>query len=105
MGGDVGESTTSSIEWLPAAVEDLIRVREFIRTKNPTAAKKAAERISSAITILQDNPEVGRPLFDGLEGFRDLVVPFGQGGYVIRYRMNDNVCVIVRLWHTKEDYP
>ena len=100
----MGENTTS-IAWLPEAVDDLVRLRDFIRVKNPAAAKKAAERITSAILILQDNPEVGRPLFEGLEGFRDLIVPFGQGGYVVRYRMQGTTCVIIRIWHTKEDFP
>ncbi len=104
VGGRMGENTTT-IAWLPEVIDDLVRLRDFIRVKNPAAVKKAAERITSAILILQNNPEVGRPLFEDMAGFRDLIVPFGQGGYVIRYRMHATTCVIIRIWHTKEDFP
>jgi hypothetical protein len=37
-------------------------------------------------------------------GYRELIVPFGAGAYIIRYRIDPrrNVVVITRLWHGRE---
>ncbi len=33
------------------------------------------------------------------EEFRDLYAPFGKGGYTIRYRIKQQIIIIVRVWH------
>ena len=93
------------ISWLPGALQDLRRLREFIQSKNPAAAKKAAYSIKEALAILQENPKAGMPLFEALQGFHDLMVPFGRNGYIVRYREDGDGIVIVRVWHTREDRP
>ncbi len=91
------------IEWLPDAIQDLVRLRNFIRSTNPIAAKRAATRIVEGINILQDNPRVGVPI-EGLDGFYDLYLRFGAGNYIIRYRERDPKCVvIVRVRHSREN--
>jgi hypothetical protein len=37
-------------------------------------------------------------------GYRELVVPFGSGAYIIRYRIDTrrDAVVITRLWHGRE---
>ena len=70
------------ITWLPEAVLDLARLRDFIRDKNPDAAQRAVQRIRQATTLLSDNPEAGRPVED-LFPFRDLTIPFGSGNYLL----------------------
>ena len=94
----------TQISWLPGAVKDVARLREFIKKDNPIAAKKAGQRILSAVNILIKNPEVGTPSLDeDCELFRDLYAPFGQGGYTIRYRIKDRAVVITRVWHSREE--
>jgi hypothetical protein len=44
---------------------------------------------------------VGRPVGDDTER-RELVVPFGAGAYVLRYRIQDETVVITRVWHSRE---
>ncbi|WP_295801720.1 type II toxin-antitoxin system RelE/ParE family toxin [uncultured Microbulbifer sp.] len=90
------------IIWLPEAVTDLMRLRSFIQQENPEAAKKAARRIQEAIKILQNNPEAGRPVEEAMP-FRDLVIPFGSGNYIVRYRETVASLVIVRLRHSREN--
>ncbi|MCF6437007.1 type II toxin-antitoxin system RelE/ParE family toxin [Pseudoalteromonas sp. MMG022] len=87
--------------WLPDAVKDVMRLREFIREKNPSAAQRAASRIKEGVMLLMDNPESGRPVA-GLSAFREVMMPFGAGNYVLRYREDGNKVVIVRVWHSKE---
>ncbi len=92
---------TPRVIWLPEAAEDLTRLREFIAQENPTAARRAAQRIQSGVLILIDNPEAGKPLEDGTER-RELFLPFGTGAYVLRYRLHGRVVVIIRVWHSRE---
>jgi len=55
-----------------------------------------------AALSLRDLPERGRPA--ARRGYRELIVPFGRGAYVIRYRIDydRNTVVIVRIWHGRE---
>ncbi len=92
------------INWLPGALQDTARIREFLRKENPLVIKKASQRILSAIDILTKNPEAGMPSSDeDCEAFRDLYAPFGRGGYTIRYRFKQQTIIIVRVWHSREE--
>jgi plasmid stabilization system protein ParE len=53
-----------SLKWLPEALSDLARLRDFIRVHNPDAAQRAAKRILEAAHKLQALPEIGRPVLD-----------------------------------------
>ena len=50
---------------------------------------------------LADFPEIGQPMNDGTDR-RELFLPFGTGGYVLRYITDMEVIVIIRAWHNKE---
>ena len=90
------------IVWLPSAVNDLNRLRSFIRSESTLAAKRAALRIKEGVSLLQQNPDAGKPVPD-LLSFRDLVLPFGAGEYIVRYRRIDpSRIVIVRVRHSRE---
>lgn len=90
------------IAWLPEAARDVVRLRNFIQEKNPQAAKRAASRIKEAAQILKESPEAGRPVEEILS-FRDLIIPFGGGNYILRYREELDRVVIVRVRHSKEE--
>lgn len=90
------------IVWLPEAARDVARLRAFIQEKNPQAAQHAASRIKEAAQILTENPEAGRPVEEVLP-FRDLIIPFGSGNYILRYREEPSRVVIVRVRHSKEE--
>lgn len=92
------------INWLPGALEDMTRLRQFLKKENPLVVKKASQRILSAVNLLINNPEVGMPSHDeNCETFRDLYAPFGRGGYTIRYRVIQQTIIIVRVWHSREE--
>jgi plasmid stabilization system protein ParE len=90
------------IVWLPEAARDVVRLRTFIQEKNPQAAQRAASRIKEAVQILNENPEAGRPVEEVLS-FRDLIIPFGSGNYILRYREGLDRVVIVRVRHSKKE--
>jgi plasmid stabilization system protein ParE len=90
-----------ALRWAPGAVADLVRLRSFLGDKNPAAAARAAQRLREAAALLRSQPELGHAV-DG-EVFRDLLAPFGGGAYVLRYRIDDDAVVIVRVWHGREE--
>jgi len=93
---------SSEIVWLPSAARDVGRLKEFIKSENPAAAIRAANRIKEATKILKDNPRAGKPI-DDLFPFRELFIPFGNGNYVLRYREERNRVIITRIKHSRED--
>lgn len=90
--------------WLPEAVKDLDRLYQFLLTNDPEAATRAIQRIRDAASILRDHPEIGRP-YPPLPEFRELSIPFGSRGYVLRYRVTAEAIVVVRVWHSLEHRP
>ena len=93
----------SEIVWLPCAFRDVARLRNFIKSENPRAAQRAAKRIVEGVNILQENPEAGLPV-ENLIDYRDLMLTFGAGEYIIRYRRETaSRMVIVRVRHSKEE--
>lgn len=93
------ESSTVLI-WTPAARADLIRLRGFIEPHNPEAARRAAEAIKEGAKLLLAYPAIGKRV-EGRQD-RELLIPFGQRGYVLRYRLDDQTVFILRVWHSLE---
>lgn len=91
----------SKIVWLPEALEDIQRLRLFLEEKNPTAANRAGLILKAGAKRLVDFPERGYPMNEGTDR-RELFLPFGTGGYVLRYMTDMEVVVIIRAWHSKE---
>ena len=86
----------------PEAAADLNRLRAFLAHKNPDAAQRAAASLIQAIQSLDMFPDRGRPT--GIEGVRELIVPFGSSAYVLRYAYLADVdeVVVLRIWHGRE---
>ena len=85
------------------AVSGLERCHQFLVDKNPLSALKAAQAIKQKLTILETDPRIGRPLND-LPELRELIISFGDSGYVVLYRFdenNDSVYVLA-FRHQKE---
>ena len=86
--------------WLPEALEDLGRFYGFLIEKDALAAERAILTISSSADKLQDLPQVGRPMGDDTDR-REFVVPFGAGAYALRYRIDRDAVVVIRVWHSR----
>ena len=90
------------VKFAPAALRDLERLREFLRPKNPAAAKRAAVAIAKAIQVLGPHPQIGRPAYDMEPEYRELLVDFGDSGYVVLYRYESDLVTVLALRHQKE---
>ncbi|MGO3130292.1 MAG: type II toxin-antitoxin system RelE/ParE family toxin [Alcaligenes sp.] len=86
-----------------SAAQGLERCRQFLATKAPEAAKRAGQAIQQQLLLLETVPSIGRPLPEMPE-LRELVIAFGDSGYVALYRhepTNDTVYVLA-FRHQKE---
>ncbi len=81
----------------------LERCRQFLAAKTQDAAKRAGQAIERQFLLLETAPDMGRPLPETPE-LRELVIPFGDSGYVALYRheaAHDSVYVLA-FRHQKE---
>jgi plasmid stabilization system protein ParE len=64
---------------------------------------RAAEAIERQLELLESTPEIGRPLAEMPE-LRELLIAFGDSGYVALYRYvpAENVVFILAFRHQKE---
>ena len=90
------------VKYAPAAIRDLQRLREFLQSKNPLAARRSAEVIMKSLKILGNQPQVGRAIEDMPEEFREWIIEFGDSGYIARYRFDGHDVTILGLRHQKE---
>ena len=65
------------------ALDHIDRAFQFLRDKDPAAARSAVAAIQSAVDNLAAHPLVGRRLEGEL---RELVISYGHSGYVALYR-------------------
>jgi plasmid stabilization system protein ParE len=86
------------------AQRDLQRLRGFLKTKNQLAARKAGEVIVRAIQQLKMQPDTGRPVSLLPLEYQELVIGFGDSGYVMLYRHDRETdrTVILTVRHQKE---
>ena len=90
------------VRFSPTALNDLERLREFLRSRNPAAAKRAAVAITQAIQLLEQHPQIGRPAEEMDIEYRELPIDFGDSGYVALYRYEDDLVIVLSLRHQKE---
>ncbi len=74
----------------------------FLAPKNIAAARRAVKAIRDSVKVLAEHPRIGRPVVDMDEAFRDWVIDFGDSGYVVRYRIENDGVIILAVRHQKE---
>jgi plasmid stabilization system protein ParE len=81
----------------------LRRCRGFLALANPRAARRAAQVIERQFALLETAPDIGRPFPDTPE-LRELVIGFGDSGYVAMYRHEpaDDAVYVLAFRHQKE---
>lgn len=87
--------------WLPEAQSDIERLHAFLHEKNVDAAQRMVNTLLEGAEKLLSFPEIGKPLNDELRR-REIYLPFGSGSYVLRYRLEDDKVVVIRVWHSRE---
>jgi plasmid stabilization system protein ParE len=82
-----------------AAFDDLAGLHAFPADENITAANRATAALIAAVQSLHAFPERGRP--SGTPNIRELIVPFGQSNYALRYAYREQAdeVVVLPIWH------
>ena len=88
--------------WSPQALLDVQRLYQFLASKNQDAAKRAVTAIRQGVKVLSLQPDMGRPVEDMDDEFRDWIIDFGDSGYVARYRLETENVIILAVRHQKE---
>ena len=81
------------------------RLRDYLRPRNPVAARRAAEVISKSRKSLVERPQVGRPADDLPHEYREWPIDFGDPGYLALYKVDGPDVVVLAIKHQREvDY-
>ena len=85
------------------ALEGLERCRLFLQAKAPEAARRAGQAIEQQFLLLETAPNLGRP-YPELPELQELVITFGDSGYVALYRYEpaDDAVYILAFRHQRE---
>lgn len=88
------------VRYSPESIDDLIRLRDFIKVKNPVAAQRIANELLDGINKLKLFPKIGLPVMKAVDpqSIRDLFI----GNYTVRYLIGNNEIYVLRMWHGKE---
>lgn len=90
------------VKWTYHAVNNLERLYLFLSEKNKEVAQAAIRVIREKTLLLENFPNAGRPAYDLEPEHRELLIPFGESGYVILYQLKNNIIYVLGIKHQKE---
>ncbi len=85
------------LQFTHTATRDLMRLRQFIASKNPAAAKRYSRRLLKQINNLLAQPKLGK-ILEAEPSVRELVAR----DYIVRYQIKNDALIILKIWHGKE---
>ena len=92
------------VRFTPEAEDDLLRLYDFQLERDVAAAAGAFEAIRAAIDVLRFSPFSCRTAARNKPFLRELVIPFGSGGYVALFEIEPgDIVTILALRHERED--
>ncbi|MHB8211849.1 MAG: type II toxin-antitoxin system RelE/ParE family toxin [Acidithiobacillus sp.] len=88
----------------PRAADDLQRLFDFLADQDVSAAERAKAAIEKAFDFLRDFPFACRKVLPEPTFLREMVIEFGQAGYVALYEIeSDEAVTILAVRHQRED--
>lgn len=94
-------SKMSHVVWSPDALADIVRLHSFLAEHESAVADRAAETIRDGVRLLSQFLASGRPVPEG-GSYREWIIRFGRGAYVVTYEIIENVAVIGNIRHNRE---
>jgi plasmid stabilization system protein ParE len=96
------------VRFTAEAKEDLDQLYHFLLERDLAAAGEALKAIEQALTMLEEFPFSCRKAAGGRHGplLRELVVPFGDAGYVVLFEISgrDTVTILAVRHQRESDY-
>jgi plasmid stabilization system protein ParE len=90
------------LKWSQAALRDVARLHDFLAAKSRDAAGRAVKAIRQGVKALGKHPHIGRPVDELPPEFREWVIEFGSGAYIVLYRFDGKDLVILAVRHGRE---
>ena len=82
----------------------MLRLYDFLLAADLVAAESALEAIRKALAFLSFSPFACRKSAPHLPRHREMVIPFGNAGYVALYEIDDSKTVtIIAIRHQREN--
>lgn len=89
------------ISWLNRALLDLDEAEHYLARDNPAAAAKVQLKIARAVSLLEQQPELGRA--GRVSGTKELVV--ADTPYIVAYRIKAGTVQVLRVYHSARKWP
>jgi plasmid stabilization system protein ParE len=90
------------LSWSQPALSDVARLHAFLAPKSRDAAKRAIKAIRRGVKALAKHPEIGRPVDELPAEFREWMIEFGNGAYVVLYYYDGKQVVMLAVRHGRE---
>lgn len=90
------------LKWSRNALHDVVRLHDFHHPKSRDAAARAIKAIREGVKALASHPEIGRLIEDLPPEFREWVIEFGHGAYIVLYRFDGKEVVLLAIRHGRE---
>lgn len=92
------------VRYTKSAKEDLLRLYDFLVENDLEAARRALNAIQKSIELLQDFPFTCRKASPDDPFLREMVISFGDGGYVALFEIEaENIVTILAVRHQREE--
>lgn len=88
--------------WTPPALQDVQRLRNFLRISSPEAAQRAVKAIREGVQVLALQPGIGRPAHEMDIEYREWIISFGSSGYLVLYRYQGDTAYLLAVRHQRE---
>jgi len=88
------------ISYTKESIADLERLRSFVEPKNPYAARRVSSELLDGIGNLRAFPKMGLSVARAPEP--DTIRDLSIAQYTVRYLVEKDREVILRIWHSKE---
>ncbi len=86
--------------WEPDARAQLAGILEYISARNPDAAQRLQDLVNDRLRLARVVPSMGRP--GRVSGSRELVV---HPNYIVIYQVVEDAIDVVRVLHSRQQYP
>lgn len=90
-----------AVRWTTAALSDLDEAHDYIAEDDELAADSVAQRLTDAVSYLEDHPTLGRA--GRLRGTRELVV--SGTPFIVVYRVRSDELQVLRVLHHSRRWP
>ena len=90
------------LHWSGRAYADMQRLHGLLATKNRAAATRPVQAVRQGLKSIALQPGIGRPIEELDLQFRERPVSFGDSGYIVRYRLDGDIVIILAVRHQRE---